>query len=81
MYATSHRDFDDGDGLDTVAGNHDHDPLLGTQEQREELFTDADRSASNYTTVLGLVRNTDIQVVSHGFTVLSEERICCALHR
>ena len=55
MRATSHRDFGDGDGLDTATGNHDHDPLLGTQEQREELFTDAERSASDYTAVLGLV--------------------------
>ena len=55
MYATSHRDFGDGDGLDTAAGNYNHDPLLGTQEQGEELLADAERSASDYTAVLGLV--------------------------
>ena len=38
-----------------VAGNHDHDLLLGTQEQGEDLFTDTDRSASDYTAVFGLV--------------------------
>ena len=65
MYATSHWDFGDGDGLDTVAGNHDHDPLLGTQEQGEELFTDTDRSASDYTAVLGSLGNTDCQIVFH----------------
>lgn len=55
MCVTSHWNFGDGDGLDRVAGNHDHDLLLGTQEQGEELFTDTDRSASDYTAVFGLV--------------------------
>lgn len=55
MCATSHRNFGDGNGLDRVAGNHDHDLLLGTQKQGEEFLADADRSASNYAAVSGLV--------------------------
>ena len=55
MYTTSHRNFGDGNGLDRVAGNHNHDLLLGSQKQGEELFADADRSASDYTAVFGLV--------------------------
>ena len=54
MCATSHRNFGDGNGLDRVAGNHNHDLLFGTQKQGEELFTDADRSAGDYTAVSGL---------------------------
>ena len=53
MRAASHRNLGNGDGLDRTAGNHDHDLLPGAQEQFEELFTDADRSAGDYAAVLG----------------------------